>query len=177
MRLIREAEAASVTYGGYSEDGPAHDTWAYTVGQAVYVPRARTDKVHALSDFLFELNNAIRHPALSALHGEATAGTVGRSDYARRVVEQEVQGMLRLGAVWSDVKATMGGGRELNRYDAPNYMTELRDVRAGRRTEAQIVQDVLNRTYTAGTNRGRTVRQTYEAQYDTLHPPAPAPTP
>ena len=89
------------------------------------MPRAHTDKVVALSDFLFELNNAIRHPALGRAHGEATAGTVTKAIRLRdaSVVEQEVQGMLRLGAVWTDVKATMGGGRELNRYDAPNYLT------------------------------------------------------
>ena len=180
MKLIAEAEVASVSFGGFSEDGPAADAWPYTAGSSVYVPRAHTDKVVALSDFLFELNNAIRHPALGALATGAAAGTVTKPDYARKVVEQEVQGMLRLGAVWADVKATMGGGRELNRYDAANYMKELGDVRAGRRTEAQIVQDVLNRTYTEGALRGKTVRQNYEAQWDTLQPapaPAPAPTP
>jgi hypothetical protein len=177
MRLIREAEAASVSYGGFAEDGPGAMAWPYTSGQSVYVPRAHTDRVVALSDFLFELNNAIRHPALDRLAADATAGRVTRGDYATGVVGQEVQGMLRLGAVWADVKATMGGGHELDRYDAPNYMGELGDVRAGRRTEAQIVQDVLNRTYTEGTLRGRTVRQNYESQYDTLHPPTPTPTP
>jgi hypothetical protein len=175
MRLIREAEAAGTLYGGYSEDGPAHDAWPYTSGNSVYVPRAHADKFVALSDFLFELNNAIRHPAFGRLTADARAGRVTRGDYATRVVEQEVEGMLRLGAVWADVKATQGGGRELDRYDAPNYMTELRDVRAGRRTQAQIVQDVLNRRYTEGALRGRTVRQNYEEQYDRIRPPAPAP--
>jgi hypothetical protein len=178
MKLITEAEAAGVSYGGHAEDGPGAMAWPYTSGQSVYVPRAHTDKVVALSDFLFELNNAIRHPALGRLTTDAAAGRVTKADYATKVVEQEVQGMLRLGAVWKDVKATMGGGRELNRYDAPNYLKELNDVRTGRRTEAQIVQDVLGRTYTEGTLRGKTVRQNYEAQWETLQPaPAPAPAP
>ena len=178
MKLVAEAETASVTFGGFAEDGPGAMAWPYTSGQSVYVPRAHTDKVVALSDFLFELNNAIRHPALGRLTRDAIAGTVTKGDYATKVVEQEVQGMLRLGAVWKDVKATMGGGRELNRYDAPNYLKELNDVTAGRRTQAQIVQDVLNRTYTEGTLRGKTVRQNYETQWESLQPaPAPAPTP
>lgn len=176
MKLIADAEAASVSFGGFAEDGPGSMAYPYTSGQSVYVPRAHTDRVIALSDFLFELNNAIRHGAFAALDRGATAGTVTKPDYARRNVEQEVQGMLRLGAVWADVKATMGGGRELNRYDAPNYMKELQDVRAGRRTEAQIVQDVLNRTYTEGELRGKTVRQYYEQQWQSLQPaPAAAP--
>src|SRR4051794_41007579 len=54
MKLIHEAEAASVSFGGFAEDGPGADAWPYTVGQSVYVPRAHTDKVVALSDFLFE---------------------------------------------------------------------------------------------------------------------------
>ncbi len=175
MKLIHEAEAASVSFGGYAEDGPGAMAYPYTSGQSVYTPRARTDKVVALSDFLFELNNAIRHPALGAITTGAQRGTVTKADYATKVVEQEVQGMLRMGTVWADVKASMGGGRELDRYDAQNYMQELREVRAGRKTEAQIVQDVLGRTYTEGTLRGKTVRQNYEAQWDTLQPaPAPA---
>jgi hypothetical protein len=39
------------------------------------------------------------------------------------------------------------------------------------------VQTVLGWTYSTGTNRGRTIRQNYEAQYDTLRAAAPAPTP
>jgi hypothetical protein len=175
MRLIAEAETARVSYGGYAEDGPGASAWPYTAGQSVYVPRAHADRVIALSDFLFELNNAIRAPAFRALERDAAAGRVNRGDYARRNVEQEVQGMLRLAEVWQDVKATMGGGRELDRYDAPNYLRELADVRAGRRTQAQIVDDVLARVYTEGSDRGKSVRQFYEAQYDTLRPPARAP--
>jgi hypothetical protein len=176
MKLIHEAEAASVSFGGYAEDGPGAMAYPYTSGRSVYTPRAHTDKVVALSDFLFELNNAIRHPALDAITDDARHARVTKADYATKVVEQEVQGMLRMGTVWADVKATMGGGRELDRYDAQNYMQELRDVRAGRKTQAQIVQDVLGRTYTEGSLRGKTVRQNYEAQWDTLQP-APAHTP
>jgi hypothetical protein len=174
MRLIAEAEAAHVSYGGHAEDGPAHDAWPYTVGSSVYVPRAHTNRVEALSDFLFELNNAIRQPALSGLAQQASAGTVDARGYARGVVGQEVQGMLRLAKVWLDVKATMGGGRDLDRWDAPNYVREYRDVQAHRRTEADIVTSVLGTRYTQGTLRGKTVEQNYVDQATRLRAAATA---
>jgi hypothetical protein len=174
MKLIAEAEAAHVSYGGYAEDGPAHDAWPYTVGSSVYVPRAHTHRVEALSDFLFELNNAIRQPAISALQQQAAAGTIDARGYARGIVGQEVQGMLRLAKVWLDVKATMGGGHELDRWDSPNYVTQYRDVQAGRRTEAQVVTDVLGTRYTQGTNRGKTIEQNYVDQATQLRAAATA---
>jgi hypothetical protein len=174
MRLIAEAEAAHVSYGGYAEDGPAHDAWPYTVGSSVYVPRAHTNRVEALSDFLFELNNAIRQPALSGLAQQASAGTIDARGYARGVVGQEVQGMLRLASVWLDVKATMGGGHELDRWDAPNYVREYRDVQAGRRTQADIVTAVLGTRYTQGTLRGKTTEQNYMEQATQLRAAATA---
>ena len=174
MRLIAEAETAHVSYGGYAEDGPAHDAWPYTVGSSVYVPRAHTNRVEALSDFLFELNNAIRQPALSGLAQQASAGTIDARGYARGVVGQEVQGMLRLASVWLDVKATMGGGHELDRWDAPNYVREYRDVQAGRRTEADIVTAVLGTRYTQGALRGKTTEQNYMDQATQLRAAATA---
>jgi hypothetical protein len=174
MRLIAEAEAAHVSYGGYAEDGPAHDAWPYTVGSSVYVPRAHTDRVEALSDFLFELNNAIRQPALSGLAQQASAGTIDARAYARGVVGQEVQGMLRLASVWLDVKATMGGGHDLDRWDAPNYVREYRDVQAGRRTQADIVTAVLGTRYTQGALRGKTTEQNYMDQATQLRAAATA---
>jgi hypothetical protein len=174
MKLIAEAEAAHVSYGGYAEDGPAHDAWPYTVGSNVYVPRAHTNPVEALSDFLFELNNAIRQPAISGLADQAGQGTIDARAYARGIVGQEVQGMLRLAKVWLDVKATMGGGHELDRWDAPNYVRQYRDVQAGRRTEAQVVGDVLGTRYTQGTNRGKTVEQNYVDQATRLRAAATA---
>jgi hypothetical protein len=174
MRLIREAEAAHVSYGGYAEDGPGHDAWPYTVGSSVYVPRAHNDRVEALSDFLFELNNAIRQPAISALANQASQGTIDARAYARGIVGQEVQGMLRLAQVWLDVKATMGGGHDLDRWDAPNYVRDYRDVQAHRRTEADIVTSVLGTPYTQGTGRGRTPEQVYMEQARQLRAAATA---
>ena len=58
MKLVKEAETAGVKFGGYAEDGPAKDTWPYTAGDSVYIPKDRTDKVDAAQGFIFELNNA-----------------------------------------------------------------------------------------------------------------------
>lgn len=170
LRLVREAEAAGVHFGGFAEDGPGRDTWAYTVGDRVYVPRARTDPFLQMSDFLFELNNAIRRPAFAALDARATAGTITARQYARSVVEQEVEGMLRLARVWLDSKRAQGGGRRLDRYDAENYVPEYRQVESGRLTRAQLVDEVLRRRYTTGVDRGRTAAEVYMRQYRDLHP-------
>src|SRR4029077_6347426 len=108
LRLVSEAEAAGAVFGGYAEDGPAPTVGRpYTSGHAVYVPRTQTDPIIAMSDFLFELNNAIRAPKFAALATEAAIGSTGTltaRDYAYKVVEQEVEGMLRLGETWFKLK-------------------------------------------------------------------------
>ncbi len=178
LRLVREAEAAGVHFGGIAEDGPGHNTMAYTVGNRVYVPRAATDPVVQMKKFLFELNNAIRRPAFAALHAAAAAGTITARQYARQVIEQEVEGMLRTARVWLDTKRAMGGGRRLDRYDAENYVPDYRQVQSGRLTQAQLVDQVLRRRYTAGNNRGLTTEENYMRQYRELHPdPVDAGTP
>ena len=65
-KLMLEAATAKVKFGGFSEEGPGKAAWAYTGGDSVYVPKARTDAIVAVSDFLFELNNAIREPQIAA---------------------------------------------------------------------------------------------------------------
>ncbi|MEU0878254.1 hypothetical protein ABZ345_06615 [Lentzea sp. NPDC005914] len=169
LRLVREAEVAGVHFGGFAEDGPAHNAWAYTVGNQVYVPRAHTDPVVQMTKFLFELNNAIRRPAFAALDASATAGTITARQFARRNIEQEVEGMLRTARVWLDSKRAMGGGRRLNRYDAENYVSEYRQIESGRLTQAQLVDQVLRRRYTSGNNRGLTTEEFYMRQYRDLH--------
>ena len=167
-----------MTFGGFAEDGPGAMAWPYTSGQSVYVPRAHTDKVVALSDFLFELNNAIRHPALSPLTRDATAGTVttGRlrdaASSSRR--SRACSGSARCGP---DVKATMGGGRELNRYDAPNYLKELNDVTRGPADpgadRARRAQPDLYRGHAARQDRAAEL----ETQWESLQPAPPRPRP
>jgi hypothetical protein len=170
LTLIREAEAASVKFGGYAEDGPAKDAWPYTVEDTVYVPRAHTNKIVAMSDFLFELNNAIRKPEFAKIDADATAGTIDAKQYAYKTVEQEVEGMLRLGKVWFETKKALGGGKRLNAYNEHFYLAEYKAFEKGRKTKDQIIKDVLKRKYTAGKDKGKTVEKYYMEQYKTLHP-------
>jgi hypothetical protein len=172
LRLVSEAEATGAVFGGYAEDGPAPTVGRpYTSGHEVYVPRARTDPVVAMSDFLFELNNAIRAPKFAALVAEAVKGSTGTltaRSYAYKIVEQEVEGMLRLGETWFKLKTTGGAHPEWNKYDQDFFLSEYEAVKAGKKTKDDIVRDVLGRVYETGTLRGKTVEQNYMDQYNTL---------
>jgi len=170
LKLVHEAETAGAKFGGYAEDGPGKSAWAYTVGDTVYVPRSHTDKIMAMNAFLFELNNAIRRPKFAGIMADATAGTIDAKKYAYQIVEQEVEGMLRLGQVWFDTKKALGGGKGLAAYDANFYLLDYQAFLKGTKTKDQIVKDVLKRKYPAGVNKGKTTEQTYMEQYKTLHP-------
>ena len=168
MKLVVEAQAANVEFGGFSEDGPAKGAWAYTVGNKVYVPKARTDAIIAMSDFLFELNNAIRAPKFAALDTEAAkgaAGTLTARDYARKKVEQEVEGMLRLGEIWFEIKKT-GPGASWDKYDRDFFLAQYNDFKANRKTKDDIVNDVLK--WKNGLNKSKTNEQFYMDQYGEL---------
>jgi hypothetical protein len=167
---VVEAQAAGVEFGGYAEDGPSADAWAYTVGNKVYVPKARTDAALAVSDFLFELNNAIRAPRFAALDTEAAKGSTGTMtarQYARKTVELEVEGMLRLGEVWFEMKKAVTDN-SWDKYDADFFLSEYNEFKAGTKTKEDIVNDVLQRVYSSGVDAGKTAEQYYMEQYNTL---------
>jgi hypothetical protein len=168
MKLLKAAGAAGVKFGGFAEAGPGHNAWAYTIGDTVYVPQARVDEVLAMSDFLFELNNAIRKPKFAALEKEAAKGAGGKltaEDYAYKTVEQEVEGMLRLGEVWFETKKTSGKEADWGKYDADFYLSEYQAFKNGDKKKDDLVKDVLQRVYTSGANNGKTVKQFYEEQF------------
>ena len=169
MKLVDEAEAAGIQFGGFSEDGPAPTiARPYTSGRNVYVPKSQTDPVEAKSDFLFELNNALRAPKFAALATEAakgSKGTLSAKDYARRAVEQEVEGMLRLGEIWFETKKAEGRSGKADPHDAMFFLPDYSAVRAGTKTQAQLVTEVLARVYETGTLRGKTVEQYYTEGY------------
>jgi hypothetical protein len=170
LKLVTEAEAAGVKFGGFAEDGPAKNTWAYTIGDTVYVPKAH-DALEALSDFLFELNNAVREPAFKKTHEEAAKGSKGTltgKTYAKKEVELEVEGMLRLGEIWFDMKKASPDDKTLGKYDGPFYLAEYTAFKDKKKTKDEIVTDVLGRTYKEGTNKGKTVEQFYVEQYAQL---------
>jgi hypothetical protein len=171
LGLVREAEDAGAGFGGYAEEGPYPNTWPYTVGHNVYVPKVETDKVLAARDFLFELNNAIREPKFMQLHAEAAKGaksTLTAKQYARRAVGQEVEGMLRLGNVWFELKKTGPKGSEWDKYDRNFYVREYKDFQKGTKTKDDLINEILQRRYTAGANAGKTVEQYYMEVYESL---------
>jgi hypothetical protein len=172
LRLVSEAEATGALFGGYAEDGPSPTLGrAYTSGHSVYVPRTETDPVLAMRDFLFELNNAIRAPKFAALTVEAVKGSTGTltaREYAYKMAEQEVEGMLRLGETWFKLKATGGPHPGWDAYDQKYFLSEYEAVKAGKKTKNDIVNDVLHRVYETGTLRGKTVEQYYMDAYNTV---------
>lgn len=174
LKLITEAQDAGSKYGGFSEDGPGKATlgaWPYTAGDSVYVPKAhRGDKITAMSDFLFELNNAIRAPKFQKIHSEAAKGSKGSltaKTYAYQKVEQEVEGMLRLGQVWFEVKK-QAKGKEWDAHDGEFYLSEYQEFKKGKKTKDDIIKDVLGRKYTEGASAGKTVEAFYTEQYEQL---------
>ncbi|HVG20468.1 MAG TPA: DUF4157 domain-containing protein [Blastocatellia bacterium] len=169
MKLVKEAEVAGAKFGGYSEDQPDKDDWPYTLNGRVYIPKSHTDKILAMRSFLFELNNAIRDPIYAELAREAakgSAGTLTAKEFARRIVEQEVEGMLRLGGVWFEMKKELGGGKELDKYDEEFYLSQYKDYTAGKKTKDDIVKEVLRWVYPGGNDKGKTIEQAYMDKYN-----------
>jgi hypothetical protein len=124
-----------------------------------------------MRDFLFELNNAIRAPKFAALTAEAvkgSTGTLSAHEYAYKMAEQEVEGMLRLGETWFKLKATGGPHPGWNAYDQNYFLAEYEAVKSGRKTKNDVVNDVLKRVYETGTLRGKTVEQYYMEAYTTV---------
>jgi Domain of unknown function (DUF4157) len=176
MKLVKEAFDAGVKFGGFAEDGPDKDSGrAYTVGDTVYVPKARVDPpVLAMKDFLFELNNAIRQPRIGALQAAAAGGAktdaAAAKKYAHDITEAEVEGMLRLGEVWFETKKKFVGSQahKFDQYDNEFYLSEYNSFKSHKKTKEDIVKDVLQRKYDTGTLNDRTVEQHYMEQYQGL---------
>jgi hypothetical protein len=174
MKLVKEAFDAGAKFGGYAEDGPNKDTWPYTIGDTVYVPKASTIPVEAMNGFLFELNNAIRQPKFAAIDAAAATGSktdaAAAKKYAHDTIEVEVEGMLRLGEVWFETKAKYLGNKahEFDKYDDAFYLSEYTDFKNKKKTKEQIITDVLNRKYETGKDKGKTTEQYYIEAYQGL---------
>jgi len=171
MDLVNEAESAGVQFGGYSEDSPLKWDWPYTEGNKVYVPKASTDKIRAMSDFLFELNNAIRKPKFEALGVEASKGSKGKltaKEFAQKAVELEVEAMLRLGEIWFETKKASKSSKALDKHDEDFYLSEYEAYKAKKKSKDDLIKDVLKRVYPTGVNKGKTVEQYYLEEYKRL---------
>jgi hypothetical protein len=166
VAFIREADTAGVTFGGFSEDGPAASAWPYTSGTAVYVPRAQaTDAELAARSFIFELNNAMRSSAFADLAKKAHEGTLGATQFAHDCVAQEVEGMMRLAQVYAGYRDSLSN-TDRARLDSQYYWGEYQEVQSNKKTKEQIIQDVLHRVYPSGADAGKTVEQHYIDEYN-----------
>jgi hypothetical protein len=168
MKLVKEASADGVLFGGFAEDGPGKTLGrAYTDDKSVYVPKTQTDHQMAMRDFLFELNNALRAKKVAELVKEAakgTKGTVTAQKHAYNRTEQEVEGMLRLGEIWFETKKS-NKDAALNKYDPPFFLAEYEAVKSGKMTKDDLVKNVLKRVYDTGVLKGKTVEQYYIEEY------------
>jgi hypothetical protein len=171
LKLVGEAEAAGVKFGGFAEDGPSKMAWPYTIPstQTVYVPKARTDATIAMSDFLFELNNAIRAPKLAGFQKEAAKGTKSKltaKQYAYNMLEQEVEGMLRTGEIWFDMKKSLPKDPKYDVYDSDFFLASYKSVKEGKKTKDDIVKDLLKSP--SGVDKTKTHEQFFIDQFNDL---------
>jgi len=173
-QFVKDCEAKGAKFGGYSEDGPGAKPWPYTSGDTVYIPKAHTDPLVAMSDFLFELNNAIRQDRFRANHIAAVKGGLGKDGgidaktYARRTVEIEVEGMLQTAELW--LAAKKEGGKEGDAtwaaHDTHFYVQQYELYKAGKISKDQITTNVLKSRYPQGVDGGMTVEEFYMKQYE-----------
>jgi hypothetical protein len=168
MRLVRQAQAARVVFGGYAEHGPVKHAKAYTKGNKVYVPKARTDKVLAMGDFVFELKNAMNRPRSTALMGRAKRRQITAKQYAYKMVELEVEAMLQTGKIWFGMRRSFARGAGWRKYDKAFYLSAYKAFKAGRKTKHDLVWAALKRVYRGGLFIGWTVERYYMEQYRSL---------
>lgn len=169
-KFVQECEAKGAKFGGYAENGPGKEAWAHTSGDTVFIPASHTDPFVAMSDFLFELNNAVRNNQFAALDAEAFKGSKGTLDaksYAHNKVELEVEGMLRTGEVWLAAKKEAGKEHDKawSERDQKFYVQEYEAFRDGKLTKEDIVQRVLLRKYPEGKYAGKTTEEFYMDEY------------
>jgi hypothetical protein len=72
----------------------------------------------------------------------------------------EVEGMLRMGLVWFEIK---GGDKKLDKYDNDFFLAQYQDFKTGKKTKKEIVDAVL--TWKNGIQRSKTNEQYYMDQY------------
>jgi hypothetical protein len=172
MQFVGEADAAGVQFGGYAEEGPegSQDSAAYTIGKIVYVPQweaghVKTKTIPAVCGFLFELSNAINQLQFAALEQAAKNGNINEEKYAYGNIALEVDGALRLGEIWLEVK---GSHSEWDHYDDDFYLSTYLMFQTKEVTKEQIVESVLETPYPKGKWIGQTHQQFYVDQYRQL---------
>ena len=174
VALAVEADAAGVSFGGYSEEGPGKDrvgSWPYTDPdtRAVYVPKAEQDPGEGMASFVFELNNALHTPQVQAVHAEAKAGKLTAKEYARRLITLEVEGVLRTGGIWAAHRKRNPKSKLLEGYDSAFFLKHYQAVAGGKKTKAKLIEETAAGRYSGGLKRGTTVESYYVEQFEALY--------
>src|SRR5262249_43791238 len=109
-------------------------------------------------------------PKFRKLRAEAAKGkktdAAAAKKYAYQIIEQEVEGMLRLGRVWFETKQAMKTvPKGWNKYDNNFYLPDYQSFKDKKKTKDDIVKDVLQRKYDSGPNKGKTTEQRYIEQF------------
>jgi hypothetical protein len=113
----------------------------------------------------------VRKPKFDVLDKEATKGSKGTLDakkYAYKTVELEVEGMLRLGEIWFEIKKTMPKGAKTEAYGPQFYASDYEAVKSGKKSKDDLTKEVLKRVYDSGDLKGKTVEQKYIDDYKSL---------
>jgi hypothetical protein len=152
---IANQEGVDLKFGGFSKDTyPNTDvnTGAPANGlkDTVYIPKTPTyvnDPTRVMTYFLFELQNARRAKVYSNLYIGSLAGRITEAEYAYKMIEQEVEGGLRIGQMWNEIvtstKQTISG--------KPKYFHDLYlSVAKNTKTKDQVIIDVLKSSFESG---------------------------
>ena len=167
----QKAAQAGVVFGGYAEEGPLKISGAYCYGERVYIPKGQTDPFRTMSDFLFELSNAIHHSEHANLDEEASKGGKGRltaKTYAYESTKLETKGSMERAKIWLEIKRA---NRKLTKlldaydqaFDLPYYLA----VTEGKLSEDDFVKAILRGPY-EDQSTGKTPEEYYTQRYETL---------
>ena len=174
MKLVRRAAKAGVKFGGYVKGSAHKGLTAYTDygTKTVYVPHTQTDPILAMSDFVFELRNAMQAGKLSTTWSKAKKRQINAYQFAYNNVAIEVESALSTGLIWSQspLRRRMGR-RQRKKYDKANYLSMYLAYKSGKKTKDQLIKQALKRTYKSGIFRGWTVEKKFTEQYKSIPRP------
>jgi hypothetical protein len=166
MNLLNEtvtlANQAGVDlkFGGF-----AKGTYPYTdtdknasptaLKDTVYIPQTATyinDPTRVMTYFLFELQNARRAKVYYDFYLGALGGRITESEYAYKMIEQEVEGGIRIGQMWHEIIAQ----KNQSISGKPKYFHDLYLSVANQiKTKDKVVKETLQSSYESGPSMTR----------------------
>ena len=123
-----------------------------------------------MSDFIFELNNAISGKKLAGFQDEAKKGSKGSltaKKYAYKIIEVEVDGILRTGKVGMDLKKELKEGKAwYKKYDSDFFLSSYQNYKDGKVTKDKLIKGILSNPM--GDDPSKTHEQYYMEQFKSL---------